>query len=284
MTLLYRAAEWHALAKLRTHAEQTLDYMETRTREFGKIMRDFCALCKEGYDTYETGREQSARTRRASGKATKTNASASSTSPRPTDSYSTQLAELAHRVVKKLYSLWNKKKDPLQIGRRLRRVEWGKRILDRRGIHTERRRVRFHVGKTNKARNDIRKYTSSGDPAAKGFWPKLQDHLLGRLMKREFDGDIHENFTDEDRKHIRIKDRKLVELQTLRVNYTTYDVRRDQDTINPRTHADVMVLSPETEPGAHPYLIGMHEFFESFAFKLFPYTQMLVHLALGLAK
>ncbi|KAJ3820227.1 hypothetical protein F5880DRAFT_1625285 [Lentinula raphanica] len=274
MTLLYRAAEWHALAKLRTHAEQTLDYMETRTREFGKIMRDFCALCKEGYDTYETGREQSARTRRASGKATKTNAPASSTSPRrkkllnlftykwhgmmdyvwfikwtgPTDSYSTQLGELAHRVVKKLYSLGNKKKDPLQIG-----------------IHTERRRAqaamnqgdsissRFHVGKTNKARNDIRKYTSSGDPAAKHFWPKLQDHLLGRLMEREFDGDTHETFTDEDRKHICIKDRKLVELQTLRVNYTTYNVRRDQDTINPRTHADVMVLSPETEPGAHPY-------------------------------
>ncbi|KAJ3967322.1 hypothetical protein EV361DRAFT_871713 [Lentinula raphanica] len=274
MTLLYRAAEWHALAKLRMHTEQTLDYMETRTREFGKIMRDFCALCKEGYDTYETGREQSARTRRASGKATKTNAPASSTSPRrkkllnlftykwhgmmdyvwfikwtgPTDSYSTQLGELAHRVVKKLYSLGNKKKDPLQIG-----------------IHTERRRAqaamnqgdsissRFHVGKTNKARNDIRKYTSSGDPAAKHFWPKLQDHLLGRLMEREFDGDTHETFTDEDRKHICIKDRKLVELQTLRVNYTTYNVRRDQDTINPRTHADVMVLSPETEPGAHPY-------------------------------
>lgn len=39
----------------------------------------------------------------------------------------------------------------------------------------------------------------------------------------------------------------------LRVNYTTYDVRRDQDSMNPRTHCDVMVLSPDTDPEAHPY-------------------------------
>lgn len=30
-------------------------------------------------------------------------------------------------------------------------------------------------------------------------------------------------------------------------------MRRDQDTMNPRTHCDVMVLSPETTPGAHPF-------------------------------
>ena len=42
----------------------------------------------------------------------------------------------------------------------------------------------------------------------------------------------------------------------MRVNYTTYDMRRDQDTINPRTHADVMVLNPgdeESEDERHPY-------------------------------
>jgi len=39
----------------------------------------------------------------------------------------------------------------------------------------------------------------------------------------------------------------------LRVNYTTYDVRRDQDSMNPRTSADVMVLSPETGRRAHPF-------------------------------
>lgn len=33
--------------------------------------------------------------------------------------------------------------------------------------------------------------------------------------------------------------------QTLQVNYTTYDMRRDQDTISVSRHPDVMVLAPE---------------------------------------
>lgn len=49
----------------------------------------------------------------------------------------------------------------------------------------------------------------------------------------------------------------------MRVNYTTYDMRRDQDSINPRTHADIMMLAPEWDPASdededdwHPYLYG----------------------------
>lgn len=38
----------------------------------------------------------------------------------------------------------------------------------------------------------------------------------------------------------------------MQVYYTTYDLRREYDTINPRTHADVMVLSGELMP-SHPY-------------------------------
>jgi hypothetical protein len=38
----------------------------------------------------------------------------------------------------------------------------------------------------------------------------------------------------------------------MQVYYTTYDLRREYDTINPRTHADVIVLSGETTP-RHPY-------------------------------
>ncbi|KAJ3711816.1 hypothetical protein C8R42DRAFT_648049 [Lentinula raphanica] len=280
INLLYRTAEWHALAKLRLHTDRTLDYLETRTQEFGKLMREFRDVSKK-FKTKETDRERGARYRRTAEQAKKTNASTSTSaigsgSARPKtlnlNTYkwhgrqmmspsSGILGELAHRVVKKLYSLGNKKNDPVQIGRRLRRVEWSQHALDQRGIHTERRRQQvvsntgdnvtshYHVGKTNKKKTDI----TSGDPAAKDFWPKLQDHLLGRLMERDFDSDTHDTFTDEDRQHNHIRDRKVVELQTLGVNYTTYDVRRDQDTINPHSHADVMVLSPETGPDAHPY-------------------------------
>ena len=52
---------------------------------------------------------------------------------------------------------------------------------------------------------------------------------------------------------VHIVDNRMYSLQLLRVNYTTYDVRRDQDLVNTRTHSDVMVLSHEDDPQAHPY-------------------------------
>ncbi|KIN97561.1 hypothetical protein M404DRAFT_160169, partial [Pisolithus tinctorius Marx 270] len=39
----------------------------------------------------------------------------------------------------------------------------------------------------------------------------------------------------------------------LHVNFTTYDLHRDHDSLNPHTHADIMVLSHETEENPHPY-------------------------------
>jgi hypothetical protein len=44
----------------------------------------------------------------------------------------------------------------------------------------------------------------------------------------------------------------IYSVQTMQVYYTTYNLRCDYDTINPRTHGDVMVLSGETTP-SHPY-------------------------------
>ncbi|KAF5393789.1 hypothetical protein D9757_000388 [Collybiopsis confluens] len=284
MTLLYRTAEWHALAKLRIHTDVTLSYMERRTAEFGKLMRQFRDLSNIAFDTYETLREVTARNQRQT--ASRTPASSRRQKKLnlstykfhalgdytkyirlfgPTDVYSTQLGELAHRVVKKLYGLGNKKKDPRQIGRRLRRVEWAKRAGDRRGIFTKRRRLQtlliaintrdHHYIGQGKDHHSIGNFISEhrGDPAAKSFLPKLQDHILGRLMEnRKFDGDMHEDFSHDDRNCIRFAHSRITELKTVRVNYTTYDVRRDQDNININNHADIMVLSADTEY-SHPY-------------------------------
>ncbi len=55
---------------------------------------------------------------------------------------------------------------------------------------------------------------------------------------------------------IHILNNHIYEHQRLRVNYTTYDLRRAQDTISPKSHSDIMVLSHEygDENGAfHPY-------------------------------
>ena len=72
-------------------------------------------------------------------------------------------------------------------------------------------------------------------------------------MGHDFDGDDELEFSDEDRNSIRILNNRIYSAKVLRVNYTTYDVRRDQDSMNPRTHCDIMVVSPEKEDGAHPF-------------------------------
>ena len=60
-------------------------------------------------------------------------------------------------------------------------------------------------------------------------------------------------FSDDDRNSVRIRNNVIFRVATLRVNYTTYDMRRDFDTVNSTTHPFIMVSSPETEKGAHPF-------------------------------
>lgn len=86
--------------------------------------------------------------------------------------------------------------------------------------------------------------------------PKLQDHLLGRLLGRSFDGDTDEMFTHEDRYTVRIVNNTMFRVNTVRVNHTTYDMQRSFDTISPRNQRFIMVLSPEKESGAHPFWYG----------------------------
>lgn len=51
------------------------------------------------------------------------------------------------------------------------------------------------------------------------------------------------------------KDDRLYRHNIMRINYTTYDVRRKQDDINPRTsHRDIMVLANGDDEADHPYL------------------------------
>lgn len=69
-----------------------------------------------------------------------------------------------------------------------------------------------------------------------------------------YNGDEDEYGTQE-RLGVQIQNDRLYKHKILRVNYTTYDLRRDQDSINPRNHADIMVLAHEDEDSAntHPY-------------------------------
>ena len=59
--LLYKTAEWHALAKLRLHTDSTLDLLEVVTREFGCLMRQFRDKTSDEFDTVELPREAGTR-------------------------------------------------------------------------------------------------------------------------------------------------------------------------------------------------------------------------------
>ena len=53
---------------------------------------------------------------------------------------------------------------------------------------------------------------------------------------------------------VEIVNNRLYKHKTMRVNYTTYDMQREQDTINPRTCPDILLLSHEDEGHSyHPY-------------------------------
>ena len=64
MKLLYRTAEWHALAKLRMHSDSTLLLLEDLTTEFGQLIRQFRDLTCSQFKTVELPRETAAQKRR----------------------------------------------------------------------------------------------------------------------------------------------------------------------------------------------------------------------------
>lgn len=83
----------------------------------------------------------------------------------------------------------------------------------------------------------------------------MRDHLLARILHHEYDGDDNP-FSEAQRAEVQIRGCKLYQHKVLRVNYTTYDLRREQDSINPRTQPNIMVLrpgGPSDGPRPHPY-------------------------------
>ncbi|KAG2012297.1 hypothetical protein CC2G_012328 [Coprinopsis cinerea AmutBmut pab1-1] len=91
---------------------------------------------------------------------------------------------------------------------------------------------------------------NNNDPAFKDFIPKLRSHLLSRLMGLEYSGD-EDDYTPEQLARVVIIGDAIYRHKTLRVNFTTYDRRRDQNTLNPSTSSDIMMLSHDDSP--HPY-------------------------------
>ncbi|KAH7917303.1 hypothetical protein BV22DRAFT_1135525 [Leucogyrophana mollusca] len=261
--LLFLCAYWHALAKLRLHTDETLDLLDAITTSLGKNRSVDSAACRElleaTYKLHALG--DYATTIRRFG---------------TTDSYSTELGELEHRTSKKRYCRTDRKQFVEQITRIERREARIQRIRDKRlsrVVVVEEAVARtpeahFHVAKSQNYPENIclflRKHT--GDPAIKDFMPKLQQHLLSRVAdilskengpRNHLSADAAEPVPNLEGS-VFIKSDRMYRHSLMRINYTTYDVRRAQDVINPSTsHCNIMLLSNTTSSGSanhHAYL------------------------------
>jgi hypothetical protein len=104
------------------------------------------------------------------------------------------------------------------------------------------------------------------------FIPNLKEHLLPRIMAvlqeektpSHCNGALPQNMQipsasrSADRNCIFFKSDRMYQHHLLRINYTTYDVRRSQDVINPGTsRRDIMVLANDNDNDSqsdrHPF-------------------------------
>ncbi|KAF7983682.1 hypothetical protein HWV62_19591 [Athelia sp. TMB] len=93
-----------------------------------------------------------------------------------------------------------------------------------------------------------------GDPAYEDFYVRLRCHILARIKGLPYDGRTH-TFEDNELAQVILQYECIFKHATAAFNYTTYDVRRDQDTISANTTRNtIMTLShedPNDDP--HPY-------------------------------
>ena len=87
----------------------------------------------------------------------------------------------------------------------------------------------------------------------KGFERMLRNYILRWTSGLDPDITSYDCFTDIDRAHVTIQGSTLYRHKTLKVRYTTYDMRDGEDRMCQRLHPDIMVLSDSNE---HPYLYG----------------------------
>jgi hypothetical protein len=99
----------------------------------------------------------------------------------------------------------------------------------------------------------------------KDFMKKLKLHLLPRLLEIHLESDrkpytasqLPRADTQDSYSllsQVIFKGNRIFRHPLLRVNYTTYDLRRETDSINPSTdHCNIMMLAPLDSTDSHPY-------------------------------
>ncbi|KAG0701627.1 hypothetical protein DFH29DRAFT_1000035 [Suillus ampliporus] len=273
LDLLFELATWHGLAKLCLHTDTTLSFLDTSTTRLGKILRCFASETEKEFDTRDLPSEEAAHGH------CKARTAAQGLARGTQDSAKHQLqGRSKHRKFNlqtyKLHALGDYVSTIKQFGTTdnfstlLGELEHRRQVMEVDAADTP--FLRFEVSEQlpytdpqahYHMSSEVRHYLSlsqwsrkyAGDPAFVDFLPQLQDHILARLLGRNYDGD-ESSFSSAERSRLTFINDRIYRHKVIRINYTTYDLRQDQDSLNPRIHVDVMVLShKDDEANSHPY-------------------------------
>ncbi|CCO34564.1 hypothetical protein BN14_08666 [Rhizoctonia solani AG-1 IB] len=197
-----------------------------------------------------------------------------------TDSYSTQICELQHRFIKDQFERTNKK----DVVEQMTRIGDVSSVLKRMDLELEQREVQlrsqighsaplpldpeglqsllngspYTIGQSERSADLIPSitrwvYEQRRDDAMKFFIPQLKRFFLARYLGNR----NHPTFNEQEILEVRFHQDRMYRHKTLRVNYTSYDVLRQQDLINPSTSNRFILLPAQSEDDSthpHPFI------------------------------
>ncbi|KAF7422998.1 hypothetical protein PC9H_011162 [Pleurotus ostreatus] len=251
LNLLFALSTWHALAKLRLHTNTTLRLLREATVDIGNLLRKFSDTVCPAYTTKDLPCEAEARARKARKMdSTSLNTTASTTTKLrsfnmntykmhalgdyantiqqlgTSESWSTQVGELEHRRVKRLYGRTNKNKYEEQIAkqeqrqrtlrevrRRLEAIDGAVADAPPKGPPKKSLKQSLndhhYISSSGQTAVTISEYLTAhqGDAAFTNFIPKLKAHLLKRILNIPDTGDGKQYSVDELLKVVTVNDR-----------------------------------------------------------------------------
>ena len=90
------------------------------------------------------------------------------------------------------------------------------------------------------------------------FATKLKDHLLTRILNKQYDAEPP-TFNTKDRDELYIAEDRLEQRYCMNLYHTTYDLRRGKDRVNMKNRSHIMTLSQdESHPYAYAKVLGIY--------------------------
>ncbi|KZT60991.1 hypothetical protein CALCODRAFT_447836, partial [Calocera cornea HHB12733] len=283
MSLLYNLTLLHSLAKMCMVGGDTLERMDQVTTRLGHLMQRFQSETCVRYTTYELPKEDPVKPVNGSSGPQKRKRGCNLTEERPDTApvpkrpegqaaKNARAGELAHRHVKEYYRRSSKVDYVTGVAKIERRV--GR--LQRTALHTGPEGMlpsrppavadedkagmgdpatQYHMGVSTREWSNLTlwEHEVPNDRMRQLFTLRLKNHLLACLTGKPQHGS-NSDFSREERAELLVLQNRLHWHMVCRINYTTYDVRHAQDTINLRRgQSDIMIPSVEDPTDTHPY-------------------------------